>query len=118
MVKRERKAYVRAWTVDKEYRGRGIGSSLLEQGVRVAWGRGARGVGFEEGIIRKLNPFNTKDMSYHYRLREVIGTDGKPFLNRLSQSPPQRFQCCFRGTRGQSEKAVRRDGGGGEEGEE
>ena len=53
VVKRERKAYVRAWTVEKEYRRRGIGSSLLEQGVRVAWGRGARVVGFEEGIVRK-----------------------------------------------------------------
>ena len=72
VVKRERKAYVRAWAVDKEYRGRGIGSSLLEQGVRVAWGRGARAVGFEEGIIRKLNPFIYE--SYIYIIISMKGS--------------------------------------------
>ena len=42
VVKRERKAYVRAWTVDSEYRGRGVGTTLLQEGVKVAWGKGAR----------------------------------------------------------------------------
>ncbi|KAL9134797.1 MAG: hypothetical protein Q9175_004019 [Cornicularia normoerica] len=49
VVKRERKAYVRAWTVDSSCRGKGIGSGLLEEGVRVAWGKGARAFEFERG---------------------------------------------------------------------
>ncbi|KAL2044339.1 hypothetical protein N7G274_003044 [Stereocaulon virgatum] len=49
VVKRERKAYVRAWTVDCAFRKRGVGSALLEEAVRVAWGKGARCVVFDEG---------------------------------------------------------------------
>ncbi|KAK4697501.1 hypothetical protein P7C71_g589, partial [Lecanoromycetidae sp. Uapishka_2] len=47
VAKRERKGYVKAWTVDSSYRGNGVGSGLLEEGVRVAWGKGARCVVFE-----------------------------------------------------------------------
>ena len=47
VVKKERKGYVRAWTVDPTQRGKGIGCGLLEEGVRVAWGKGARVMDFE-----------------------------------------------------------------------
>ena len=47
VVKKERKGYVRAWTVDSSHRGQGIGCGLLEEGVRVAWGKGARVMDFE-----------------------------------------------------------------------
>lgn len=57
VVKRERKAYMRAWTVDSACRGKGIGGGLLEEGVRVAWGKGARAFEFEKGHASKLNPF-------------------------------------------------------------
>ena len=55
VVKRERKGYVRAWTVEPSYRRKGIGSGLLEEAVRVAWGKGARCVIFEEGHASKFN---------------------------------------------------------------
>ncbi len=47
VVKRERKGYVKAWTVESSYRGNGVGMALLDEGVRVAWGKGARCVVFE-----------------------------------------------------------------------
>ena len=47
--KRERKAYVRAWTVLRRYRGKGVGRSLLEEGVKRVMGKAAvKGVEFEE----------------------------------------------------------------------
>ena len=57
VVKRERKAYVRAWTVDSSCRAKGIGGGLLEEGVRVAWGKGARAFEFERGHASKSSPF-------------------------------------------------------------
>ena len=56
VVKRERKAYVRAWTVDRAFRKRGVGSALLEEAVRVAWGKGARCVVFEERHVSTSIP--------------------------------------------------------------
>ena len=56
VVKRERKAYVRAWTMDSNCRGKGIGGGLLEEGVRVAWGKGARAFEFEKGHASKFSP--------------------------------------------------------------
>ena len=56
VVKRERKAYVRAWTVDSSCRGKGIGGGLLEEGVRVAWGKGARAFEFEKGHASRSTP--------------------------------------------------------------
>ena len=53
VVKRERKAYVRAWTVDSSCRGKGIGGGLLEEGVRAAWGKGARAFEVERGHASK-----------------------------------------------------------------
>ena len=47
VVKRERKAYFRAWTVESSHRGSGIGSRLLEEGVKIAWGKGARCMEFD-----------------------------------------------------------------------
>ena len=55
VVKRERKAYVRAWTVDSKYRGNGIGGGLLEEGVRIAWGKGARAFEFAKAHASKYS---------------------------------------------------------------
>ena len=57
VMKRERKAYVRAWTVDSKFRRNGVGGGLLEEGVRIAWGKGARAFEFEKGHASKCNPF-------------------------------------------------------------
>ena len=56
VMKRERKAYVRAWTVESSYRGKGIGGGLLEEGVRIAWGKGARAFEFEKAHASKCIP--------------------------------------------------------------
>ena len=53
-VKKERKGYVRAWTVSADHRNKGFGRELLECGVRVCWGKGARGLEFEEGHASKF----------------------------------------------------------------
>ena len=47
VVKRERKGYIRAWTVDSSHRGKGVGVGLLQEGVRVAWSKGARSMEFD-----------------------------------------------------------------------
>lgn len=47
VVKRKRKAYVRAWTINSAQRNKGFGGGLLEDGVRTAWGKGARAFEFE-----------------------------------------------------------------------
>lgn len=49
--RKEKKAYLRAWTVRARYRGKGVGRALLEEGVRHVWGRGIRGVEVEGGNI-------------------------------------------------------------------
>ena len=56
VVKRERKAFVRAWTVASKCRGKGIGGGLLEEGVRIAWGKGARAFEFDRGHASKCSP--------------------------------------------------------------
>ena len=53
-VKKERKGYVRAWTVKSDDRRKEIGSELLEYGVRVCWGKGARAVEFDERHASRL----------------------------------------------------------------
>ena len=81
----------------------------------MAWGRGARVVGFEEGIVRKLSHI-IHDILYYFNQEEaglIINS-----ADRLPQSPSEHFQCCFRGRRGESQKAIRADSGGSEEGEE
>lgn len=50
MLKKERKALVRAWTVRLRFRGKGVGKSLLEEAVRLAIvDKGSRGVEFDKG---------------------------------------------------------------------
>lgn len=77
VVKRERKGYVRAWTVDSSYRGNGVGIGLLEEGVRVAWGKGARCVVFEGD-----------------HASEYTCSGSLPSPLRLTISPS--FSCCYR----------------------
>ena len=48
VVKRERKGYVKAWTVKLRYRNKGVGRGLLEEASKIVWGRGGRGMVFEE----------------------------------------------------------------------
>ncbi|KAL9100846.1 MAG: hypothetical protein Q9163_003836 [Psora crenata] len=60
LVKRERKGYVRAWTVKLHYRNKGVGRGLLEEAARIVWGRGARMMEFENKHVhshRVLAPF-------------------------------------------------------------
>ncbi|KAL9594297.1 MAG: hypothetical protein Q9219_007107 [cf. Caloplaca sp. 3 TL-2023] len=45
VLKREKRAIVRAWTVKLKYRGHGVGRGLLEEGVRVAVTRSCGGGG-------------------------------------------------------------------------
>ena len=80
----------------------------------MAWGRGARVVGFEEGIVRKSSHI-VQAISYFNQEGVGLMTNS---ANRLSQSPSERFQYYFRGRRGESQKAVRADSGGSQEGEE
>lgn len=48
--KREKKGYIRAWTVARRYRGKGVGKALLEEGVKLVMGKaGVKGVAFEDG---------------------------------------------------------------------
>jgi len=47
--KREKKGFVRAWTVARRYRGKGVGKALLEEGVKLVMGKaGFKGVEFED----------------------------------------------------------------------
>lgn len=47
--KREKKGFVRAWTVARRYRGKGVGKALLEEGVKLVMGKaGVKGVEFED----------------------------------------------------------------------
>ena len=48
VMKRERKGYVRAWTVKMKYRHKGVGRGLLEEGAKAVWGKGGRGMQFED----------------------------------------------------------------------
>ena len=58
--KRERKAYVRAWTVLRRYRGKGVGRSLLEEGVKRVMGKAAvKGVEFEEEHASMFGSFSS-----------------------------------------------------------
>ncbi|KAL8698437.1 MAG: hypothetical protein Q9201_006574 [Fulgogasparrea decipioides] len=49
VLKKEKRAVVRAWTVKMRYRGVGVGKELLEEGVRCAKGKGCVGVEFDGG---------------------------------------------------------------------
>ncbi|KAL8787272.1 MAG: hypothetical protein Q9195_007831 [Heterodermia aff. obscurata] len=75
--KRERKAYVRAWTVLRRYRGKGVGRSLLEEGVARVMGKaGVKGVDFDEdhaNSLRILPPFlNAAFDTQEDRARDIL----------------------------------------------
>lgn len=47
--KKEKRAFIRAWTVARRYRGKGVGRDLLHEGVRTVMGKtGVKGVEFED----------------------------------------------------------------------
>lgn len=63
VLKKERKALIRAWTVGLKYREKGVGKALLEEAVRLAiTERGCKGVEFDKGHASEwlisLNVFN------------------------------------------------------------
>ena len=64
LVKKERRAYVKAWTTGLKYRGKGIGRGLLEEGVRVAAERGCRGVEFDDDHASKFWSFPFFSLSF------------------------------------------------------
>ena len=52
--KREKRAFIRAWTVASRYRGKGVGRDLLQEGVRTVMGKaGVKGVEFEDEDVCK-----------------------------------------------------------------
>ena len=53
-MKKERKGYVRAYTVRLKYRKKGVGEGLLEEAVKYVWGKGGRAVEFEETHASEL----------------------------------------------------------------
>ena len=53
-VKKERKGYVRAYTVRLRYRRKGVGEGLLEEAVRVIWSKGGRGLEFDDKHASEL----------------------------------------------------------------
>lgn len=57
IVKRERTAYVRAWTTRLRYRKKGIGRGLLEEGVRiVVEEKGCKNVVFDDDHASRYSP--------------------------------------------------------------
>ncbi|KAL8744546.1 MAG: hypothetical protein Q9190_003225 [Brigantiaea leucoxantha] len=74
--RREKKAYLRAWTVVNRYRGKGVGRGLLEEGVKFVWGRGVRGLEVEGGNIysQKVLPeiFNKGMEEQDAKVREIL----------------------------------------------
>lgn len=94
VAKRERKGYVKAWTVDSSYRGNNVGIGLLDEGVRVAWGKGARCVVFDGDHASEYSslskPTKRADevqmhTAYFHQCLIVIST-----LRRLGR------RCCWR----------------------
>ena len=58
--KREKKGFVKAWTVARRYRGKGVGGDLLQEGVKLAMGKsGVKGVEFEEDGAREYSNIPT-----------------------------------------------------------
>lgn len=82
VVKRERKAYVRAWTIKSSCRGKGLGGGLLEEGVRVAWGKGARAFEFERGHASECISF------YQVSVRSAWVKKSQPFGSHANNSSP------------------------------
>ena len=62
LSKKERRAYIKAWTVKLRFRGKEIGRGLLEEAVRVAMGeKGCRGIEFEEEHASESSPQGEKE---------------------------------------------------------
>ena len=56
--KREKRVFVRAWTVARRYRGKGVGKDLLQEGVKAVIGKaGVKGVEFDAEGARELSFF-------------------------------------------------------------
>ena len=52
--KREKKGFIRGWTVARRYRGKGVGKDLLQEGVKLAMGKaGVKGMEFEVDNARE-----------------------------------------------------------------
>ena len=78
VVKRERKGYVRAWTVKLRYRNKGIGRGLLEEAAKVVWARGGRMMEFESqhaNSHRALPPFFNGPLEKHEAHARVMLAD-------------------------------------------
>lgn len=88
VLKREKRALVRAWTVGLKYRGKGVGKALLEEGVRLAMtGRGCRGVEFEEVHASKLT-FPNKRWAVRRPLSRHKFPTPRSHVIVLTSSPP------------------------------
>lgn len=79
VLKKEKRALVRAWTVGLKYRGKGVGKNLLEEGVRLAMTeRGCRGVEFEDGHASECESFSIR----------IIGPVRNALSYRRTKPPP------------------------------
>lgn len=90
--KREKRAFIRAWTVARRYRGKGVGRDLLHEGVRTVMGKaGVKGVEFEDEDVfssRLLPPFfhtlfDAREQQAHDVLADVVA---KTKVHRRSNS--------------------------------
>lgn len=97
--KRDKKGFVRAWTVAHRYRGKGVGKDLLQEGVKVAMGKsGVKGVVFEEDNARKFISLQFVLLRVAFCLVIVIraALAGElPFHGRLWQAYPTFLRWCF-----------------------
>ncbi|KAL9575906.1 MAG: hypothetical protein Q9212_007577, partial [Teloschistes hypoglaucus] len=73
VMKRERKAVLRAWTVKLRYRGREVGRGLLEEGVRVA-----RAKGYSHKILPEMfnKGFERREKKAKATLAKVMAEQG------------------------------------------
>ena len=88
VMRKEKRCVVRAWTVKGRYRGNGVGRGLLEEGVRVAMGKGcvvaggwqdkeketgAGGMEFDEGHVSMCCPSSSVDPFLEMGFGELTG---------------------------------------------
>lgn len=76
-VNKERKGYVRAYTVRLKYRRKGVGEGLLEEAVKYVWGKGGRAVEFDEAHASESEAFSLGSRS---QLTKKNLTDSKMIL--------------------------------------
>lgn len=90
VFKRQRMGYVRAWTVKLKFRNKGIGRGLLEEAAKIVWGKGGRGMVFEEDhanakrfLPEYLNgPFERNEVKARNALAEVVAETRKERSSR------------------------------------